>query len=381
MSLIGTYLTLWLGPAIPVPTSPTMLEALESVEVTLTDEGRSGFSLTFRVGRSGTDVLDYALLASPQLRPFSRALLIVTFNAFPQVLMDGIITRQELNPSEQPGASTLTVTGEDVSVMMDLEEKSAEHPAQDETIIAAKIIATYAQYGLIPMVIPPVTLDPPIPIDRTPVQQGTDLQYLQEMAERHGHVFYVTPGPAPLTNTAYWGPPVRVGIPQKAIAVNLGPNSNVSGNVNFSYNGMAPTQVTGQVQDRQLGQTVPVQTFASTRIPLSSQPAWLTQSNHRTRQFRQSGLNTMQAYGQAQAETDASNDQVLTATGQLDATRYESLLKPRGLVGLRGAGYNYDGFYYVKSVTHNIQVRENTYSQSFTLTREGTGSISPVVVP
>ena len=381
MSLLGTYLTLWLGPAVPVPVLPSMLEALESVEVTLTDEGRSGFSITFRAGRSGTDVLDYALLANPQLRPFSRALMIVTFNAFPQVLMDGVITRQELNPSEQPGASTLTVTGEDVSVMMDLEEKSAEHPAQDETIIAAKIIATYAQYGLIPTVIPPITLDPPIPIERTPVQQGTDLQYLQEMAERHGYVFYVTPGPLPLTNTAYWGPPVRIGVPQKAISVNLGPDSNVSGNVNFSYDGLAPTLVSGQVQDRQLGQTVPVQTFASTRIPLSSQPAWMTQSNRRTKQFRQSGLNTIQAYGRAQAETDASNDQVLTATGQLDATRYESLLKPRGLVGLRGAGFTYDGFYYVKSVTHNLRVRENVYSQSFTLTREGTGSISPVVVP
>ena len=68
------------------------------------------------------------------------------------------------------------MTGEDVSVMMDLEEKSAEHPAQDETIIALKLIASYAQYGLIPVVIPPVVIDPPIPIERTPVQQGTDLE-------------------------------------------------------------------------------------------------------------------------------------------------------------------------------------------------------------
>jgi hypothetical protein len=381
MSLIGTYFTLWVGPMVPVPAAPQLLEALESVEVTLADEGRSGFRITFRAGRSESDILDYGLLTNPQLRPFSRVLMIVTFNAIPQVLMDGIITRQELNPSEQPGASTLTVIGEDVSVMMDLEEKSVEHPAQDETIIALKIIATYAQYGLIPTVIPPVALDFPIPIERTPVQQGTDLEYLQTMAQRHGYMFYVTPGPAPLTNTAYWGPPVRVGIPQKAISVNMGPSSNVAGDMNFSYNGLAPTQVSGQVQDRQLGQTVPVETFASTRIPLSSQPAWLTQSHQRRRQFRQSGLNTMQAYGRAQAEMDASNDQVLTATGQLDAMRYEALLKPRGLVGLRGAGFNYDGFYYVQSVTHNLRVRENAYSQSFTLTREGTGAISPVVIP
>lgn len=58
---------------------------------------------------------------------------------------------------------------EDVSVMMDLEEKSAEHPAQDETIIALKLIATYAQYGLIPVVLPPPAIDPPTP---TPLTGG-----------------------------------------------------------------------------------------------------------------------------------------------------------------------------------------------------------------
>jgi hypothetical protein len=48
-------------------------------------------------------------------------------------------------------------------------------------------------------------------------------------------------------------------------------------------------------------------------------------------------------------------------------------------VGLRGAGHSFDGLYYVKSVTHNI--RRGEYKQSFTLTREGLGAISPVVVP
>jgi hypothetical protein len=226
MSLLGTHLTLLMGPTVPVPAPPTFLEALESVTVTHSDEGRSGFQIMFRAGRSSTDVLDYAMLSNPLLRPFNRVVLIVTFNVIPQVLMDGIITDQQFSPSNQPGASTLTVTGEDVSVMMDLEEKSVEHPAQPEAVIALKIIASYAQYGLIPGVIPPPAIDVPLPTERTPVQQGTDLEYLQQMAARFGYVFYVTPGPAPLTNTAYWGPPVRVGVPQKAISVNMGPNTN-----------------------------------------------------------------------------------------------------------------------------------------------------------
>lgn len=378
MSLFGTLLTVLVGPTAPVPAPPRLLESIERIEVRHSDEGRSGFQMILKVGRNEFDLLDYFLLSTPLLRPFSRVVLLVTFNAIPQVLFDGIITNQQLAPSEEPGGTRLTITGEDVSVMMDLEEKSAEHPAQDETVIALKLIASYAQYGLIPLVIPPVTMDIPLPTERIPVQQVTDLNYLQQIAARHGYVFYVAPGPAPLTNTAYWGPPVRVGVPQKALSANMGSSSNVK-NINFQYDGLAPTTVSGSVQDRNLNTKIPVKTFASTRIPLVSQPAWLTQSHTRTRQFRDSGLNTVQAYARAQAETDKSQDNVITASGQLDALQYEALLMPRGLVGVRGVGYSYDGFYYVKQVSHSIEV--GRYSQNFTLTREGLGAISPVVRP
>ena len=378
MSFLGTYLTLLIGQAVPLPAPMDVIEAFQSAEVTHKDEGRSGFQITFGAGRTSTDLLDYPLLSSTLLQPMSRVILMVTFNAIPQVLMDGIIANQQFSPGSRPGESTLTITGEDVSVMMDMEEKSVEHPAQPEMVIALKLIADYAQYGLIPMVIPPPSVDMPLPIERTPVQQGTDMAYLQEMAGRFGYVFYVTPGPAPMTNTAYWGPPVRVGVPQSAISINMGPNSNAD-IPNFRYDGMATTFMEGQVQDRMTNQAMPVQTFASTRPPLVSQPAWATQSHVRKRQMRHSGLDTMQAFSRAQAETDASTDHTVEVSGDLDASRYEALLQPRGLVGLRGAGYNYDGLYYVKSVTHNIKKGE--YKQHFTLTREGLGSISPVVIP
>jgi hypothetical protein len=356
------------------------MEALKNVEVTHSDEGRSGFQITFQAGRSGPlALLDYPLLSNPLLKPFNRVILIVTFNATPRVLMDGVITHQQLSPGNEPGSSTLTITGEDVSVMMDMEEKSVEHPAQDETTIALKLIATYAQYGLTPMVIPPMMIDPPSPTERIPVQQGTDLQYLQAMAQRHAYVFYVTPGPAPFVNTAYWGPPIRVGLPQRALSANLGPETNVE-SINFQYNGMGPTTVSGKVQDRATNQSMPVQTFASTRLPLSSRPALIVnQPNVRRTQFRNTGLNSMQSFARAQATMDASVDNVLTATGELSAVRYSDLLQPRALVGLRGVGSSYDGIYYVKSVTHAIG-KEN-YKQRFTLTREGLGTTTPVVIP
>ncbi|HWS52589.1 MAG TPA: hypothetical protein VN228_00570, partial [Pyrinomonadaceae bacterium] len=91
------------------------------------------------------------------------------------------------------------------------------------------------------------------------------------------------------------------------------------------------------------------------------------------------GLELVEAFARAQATTDASTDNVVTATGELDALQYGDMLRARAIVGLRGVGFSYDGNYYVKSVTHDI--RRGEYKQRFTLTREGTGSLTPLVRP
>lgn len=380
MSALGIQLTLLIGPTVAVPAPPQYMDALQSVQVTHNDTARSGFQITFQAGRPGpASVMDYALISLPLLKVFNRVILIVTINAIPLVLMDGVITNQQLNPGDQPGTGTITITGEDVSVMMDLEEKIAEHSAQPELVIANGIIKNYPQYGLMPKVIPPPSVDAPLPTERTPVQHHTDLGYLNEMAQRYGYVFYITPGDLPGTNTAYWGPPVRLDIPQPALSVNMGPQTNVN-SLNFQHNGLAPQTVSGKIQDRLTNKEVPIETFTSTRIPLSSQPALLAnQPNVRKAVFQGSGLTAAQAISRAQAQTDTSTDSVVTASGEMDSVRYGALLRARSLVGVRGVGHTYDGLYYVKSVTHNIT--RGSYKQSFSLSREGLGAISPVVIP
>ena len=78
-----------------------------------------------------------------------------------------------------------------------------------------------------------------------------------------------------------------------------------------------------------------------------------------------------------QARTDASTNEVVTVSGELNALHYGHILQARALVGLRGVGYSYDGLYYVKSVNHTIS--KNSYKQRFVLAREGLGSTIPVV--
>lgn len=383
LNMLGVKLTLLIGPTVPVPAPVFLSQNLDKVEVTQSDTERSGFQVTFKIGRSGpADILDYQLVANPLLRPNNRVILIVTINAIPRVIMDGIIKNQQLNPSPEPGGSTLTITGQDISVMMDSKEETVEHPAQNEYIIALKLVAKYARYGLIPMLLPPFMIDFPLPVERIPVQRDTDLAYLKKLADRFGYVFYINPGPVPGTNTAYWGPPVRIGIPKRALSYNLGGDTNVN-SLDFQYDSESASTYHAEIMDRNLNQKLPVQTFFSTRIPpLALMPAIpFDFPNIRDTELEGiEGLNYAQAFARAQAETNKSMDNVLTATGELDVTRYGDILEPRVLVGLRGAGFHYDGFYYVKSLTHSIS-SAGEYKQKFTLTREGRGSTTPVVIP
>jgi hypothetical protein len=376
MTLVGVHLTVLIGATVPTPAPPVLLEALDKIEVTHSDAERSGFQIVFRAPRDPVSIIDYPIIANPLLRPGNRVILTITIGVVPEVLFDGIITHQQLNPAPKPGDTTFTVTGEDVSVAMDREEKAIEHTAQPETVIAYKIIGSYPQFGFIPEVIPPPSFDAPVPAERTPVQRATDLGYLVEMAKRYAYVFFVTPGPVPGSNLAYWGPPPRVGLPQPAISVDLGPDTNVK-SISFQNNEAQATAVQGSVQDRQTNTTVPVRTFTSTRPPLALFPGLANPALAGVRAYKAEGARTAtQATAEAQAQTDASTD-IITVDGELDIARYNGLLKARGLVGLRGVGFTYDGLYYVKSVTSAI-TREG-FTQKFTATREGTGSTVPVV--
>ena len=85
-----------------------------------------------------------------------------------------------------------------------------------------------------PLVIPSLFIDVPIPIERIPTHQGNDLAYIQQLAAEVGYVFYIDPGPVPGMNIAYWGPEIKVGVPQPALNINMDAHTNVE-SLSFSF--------------------------------------------------------------------------------------------------------------------------------------------------
>jgi hypothetical protein len=367
---LGIRLILWLGQAVPMPPPPGLIQALVSATVTNDADADDGFQLTFTIGK--TPLLDYSLVSSGSLDPMTRIVLGVLMGASPEVLIDGVVTHLELAPSDEPGRSTLTVTGKGLTQVLDLDEESGGHPNQPDFLIVAKLVSKYGVYGLIPQTTP--TTDVPIMVQRVPRQQETDLAFIRRLAQRNGFVFYVEPITFGL-NRAYFGPEIRAGVPQSALTVDLGPASTVR-SLSFSNDALAPVGTRGTFVDPIFKLPIPIPSLPSLRLPpLAREP----QRAVRTVTLRESAnQNAAQAATTAVATVTRAPEPV-TAQGDLDSARYGHVLRARRPVGVRGAGAAYHGFYFVRRVTHTI--RQGEYTQSFSLSREGKGALLPVVVP
>jgi len=225
--LDGLHLTLLIGPTIPLPAPTAVIQALKSVQVTVGSGQRSGFQLAFALSKRSP--LTNELIPLGYFDPGIRVIIVATVGAIPNVLIDGIITRQEVTASNDLGQSQVSVTGEDVSVMMDLNDVIPKpFPAVPEAGRVAILVGLYAQYGIVPLVIPPIFSSVKPPTDSTPFQKGSDLAYINWLAQKAGYVFFIEPGPLPGMNIAYFGPEIRIGIPQPALNVNMDALTNVN---------------------------------------------------------------------------------------------------------------------------------------------------------
>ncbi len=369
-------ISLMIGPIVPVPVPKDVIDALESVEVTHNTDAQSGFRLTF--GFSSKSTLNTLLLLLPKMGPavsIIRVIITVIVSGTPTVLMDGMLTQQDVSPDVMTGKSTLTLTGKDISAAMDhIEMPGIPFPAMPAEARVLLILAKYAIFGLIPMVIPSLFVDVPIPIDLIPSQQGTDYQYVTQLAKDVGYVFYVEPGPVAGTNFAYWGPEIKIGVPQRALSVNMDAHTNVE-SLRFSFDGVRSTLPVIYIQNRETKVTIPIPlpNFNPLQPPLGATgliPTNIEFLKHTAKMTPMRALMT----GLAVA-SESSN--AVSGDGTLDVLRYGQPLKARGLVGVRGAGEAFDGLYFVKSVTHSIKRGE--YKQNFSLTRNGLISLTPTV--
>jgi hypothetical protein len=365
----GFYLTLMMGSFNASPVPREVIDALMEVQVSSTVGSQGGFQLKLSLGKQSKV---QQMLNSGQFDPRTRVIIAVTVNGATDVLMDGIITKQDITPDSSPGKSLLTITGLDLTALMDfLDLTGLPYPGLPEFLIVEAVLAKYAVLGVIPMAIPASIPNFQNPLDHFIKQVGTDYRFVTGLASLTGAVFYLDPGPRPGQSLAYWGPDLSklFGGPQPALSINFDGATNID-SLNFSYDGTLATQyiVTIIEPNSKIPLPIPVPNIDLLKAPLGA---------HAPTPLRTENLKPVaneSPVGAALAALGAlfKSADVINGSGQLDVLRYGRVFKARQLAAVRGAGNYYDGKYYVKSVTHNIKRGE--YKQSFTLSRGGVGS-------
>lgn len=374
----GIQLTILIGPIVPIPVPQVVMDALDSIQVTSAAGEASGFQMSFQFNSKSELNTIFLIAGAMNSRPATpplRVLLIVTLNGTPQPLFDGVMTNVQVQAGNNGAPGMITITGEDLTKAMNMIDFSGlPYPAMPIEARVALICAKYAAFGLIPLIIPVLFLDVPIPIERIPSHQGTDLEYIQQLAEQAGYTFYIEPGSAPGTNIAYFGPEIKIGVPQPALNVDMDTFTNVE-NINFSFDptkGVLPI-VFIQNQMTRVPIPIPIPNINPLQPPLGVLSTPLSNLKVLNNTAK---MNPMQAISTGLNEAKKSQDSV-SANGSLNVLRYGRPLKARQLVGVRGAGVAYDGLYFVKSVTSTLKRGE--FKQSFNLTRNGLVSITPRV--
>jgi hypothetical protein len=375
--LKGVHLTLLVGPVVPVPVPQIVLDALTQIEVVQPDEAAGAFTLEFTLSVQ-SPLHTLFLLSGGGVVPLLRVIVVVTVNGTPQVLIDGVVTRTQVMSGADQRHAKLQVSGDDLTTVMQKLEFSGldgiPYPAMPAEAIVALLLAKYAFLGIVPLVIPSVAIDVPIPTERYPTQQGTDLDYIRSLASQVGYVFYLDPGPVPGMTTAYWGPKIKVGVPQPALNGDMDAASNVE-SLSFSYDGGARTLPIVYLQNLQT--KVPLPLPIPDVGPLNPPLGLIDPPPQRMRPLPETAkYSPVRAMLLGMTEAAKSADTV-TGWGSLDVTRYGSVLKSRKLVGVRGVGPAFDGLHYVSEVRHTI--RRGEYKQSFSLSRKGLISTLPLV--
>lgn len=328
-----------------VPAPEPLVEAIQQIDVECSLEEAS--VLRIRFGISATDLGDWSILDLDPFRPLTPLQLrLQRGTGAPEALINGLVTQHRVTYAEA-GGSTLEVTAMDATYAMNLEEKVASWPNLPDSAIATVI---FGQHGVVPRVdpTPPVLTEP----EGTTMQRGTDIRFLRRLARRNGFDCYVQPEPLSGLDIGHFRKRQLVGPPQAVLSVEMGTETNVR-DFSVRYELTRATAATAAGLDVLTKAPQPALAPVALEQPLGIEGTLLRQIPPPMLRPADTGLpRTAELQRAAQAIVDRSTWAVVAeGTVGLDVP----VLRPGGLVSIRGAGRLYNGSYVLTRVHHTIQ--------------------------
>jgi hypothetical protein len=330
------------------------------------------FRLTLPVG--ATDAGDLDTVSDTRLAPSTN--LAVTAQASDgttHCLIDGYVLAQEIHLDTGTSKSTLKVSGQDASWLMNVSEVAKEWPDVTDGQVANAI---FSNYGFTP---DPGNLDDDSSTHDSSaaslMQRATDAQFLRDLARRDGKLFRVFCTDTPGRRTGYFGMPSLSGSPASTLTLNPADQANI-GELNITWDVMRPTAVTamsalftdndangagGVTTDDGLSDldAQALATFAGRTVT-----ALLTTAAEDAATISQRARSLLREAGW-----------FVRCEGVTDAGRLGSILRAGTIAQVNAAGALHSGNYLVWSVRHHITAEK--HEMKFVLVRNAVGSPAP----
>jgi len=349
------------------PAPAAVLAAIKQIEVedhaSMADMMRLKLATAVRPDGSGWTVLD-----DPLFTRLAKLRVSTSVGSGPLApLLEAYVVDVNTTFSADPGGSELVITAMDPTVLMHLEEKVRPWPDMADSDVAAAIFSDPA-YRFVPVVT--ATGLSHHENDHTVMQRGTDIQFLQQLAQRNGYECYVEIGSGG-TVEGHFHPPKPEGQPQGTLTVNTGSATNVD-KFRARFDMLGPAVAQGATIDADDGSTQPGDAADPTHT--SGMGAEVTTPTDRPRKVLLSGLGMSQSaevQRYAQSVVDRSS-WAIHAEGELNTVSYGGVLRAKQPVMVRGVGQQFSGRYYVEKVLHTIS-GDGIWMQKFTLHRNAIG--------
>jgi phage protein D len=349
------------------PASADLLNAIQLIEMEdhaeLADMLRLRISCAVKPGGSAWTIVDDGLFDR-----LTNVKLAVTVGSGPaKPLFDGYVIENDIEFSNNPTGSAFTVVAMDPSILMHLEERVKSWPNMAASDVASAIFSA-AEHGFTPVV--KSTGYTPHEDDHTLIQRGTDIQFLQQLADANGYECFIDLNDSTGAVEGHFHPPQTDEDPQVTLSVNMGPATNVN-QFRARFDMLGPTTAAAAVLDYEQKSKEPGQAASTSQTVLGSTEATASQ---RPRKVLLSSLGMGQSaevQRYAQAVVDRSS-WAISAEGEAATAALGSILRAKQPVMVRGVGRQFSGRYYVYKVVHLI-TSDGTYVQRFTLRRNALG--------
>lgn len=278
-------------------------------------------------------------------------------------LIDGPVVAQRFNLSASPNNSRMTLVVHDDSVLMNMDEsvESFEETAPDQ--IAQQL---FQQFGITAQ-----TDSVSVPSGGLPrflVKRGTAMQFLRQLARRHGMFVYVEAGDAAGVSNGYFKKPqLESGNYPELLLIGAERNIN-----QFSANFDALKPVTARVDNVDINnqQAVSSEADSSQNNVLGDEAVHevVTPGSVLLARSRESEVDLEAA---ALAAVDHSS-WAYSASAEVRADNYPAVLKPYKVISVAGAGGYLSGDWLISRVTHSLDA--GSYKQALNLRRNARSS-------